>query len=73
LPQEKSIMANASEYIGQGRAFVSEAYTELKRVHWPSRQETIAFTWVVIAVVAFTSLYLGVVDFIISLGMRFVF
>lgn len=66
-------MANASEYIGQGRAFVSEAYTELKRVHWPSRQETIAFTWVVIAVVAFTSLYLGVVDFIISLGMRFVF
>ncbi len=66
-------MANASEYIGQGRAFVSEAVAELKRVHWPGREETLAFTWVVIAVVGFTSLYLGLVDYVISLGMRFVF
>jgi len=66
-------MANPKEYIGQGRTFVSEAVAELKRVAWPSREETLAFTWVVLAVVVFTALYLGVVDYIISLGMRFVF
>lgn len=66
-------MANDSDFIGQSRTFVSEAVSELKRVAWPSREETLAFTWVVIAVVAFTSVYLGLVDWVISLGMRFVF
>jgi preprotein translocase subunit SecE len=66
-------MANDSNFVEQSRSFVSEAVTELKRVTWPSREETLAFTWVVIAVVGFTSVYLGVVDWVISLGMRFVF
>ena len=61
------------EWITQGRTFADEAVTELKRVYWPSRKETTAFTWVVLVVVAFVSLYLGVVDYFISLGMRLVF
>lgn len=61
------------EWITQGRVFADEALTELKRVYWPSRKETTAFTWVVLIVVAFVSLYLGVVDYVISLGMRLVF
>lgn len=59
--------------ITQARVFTDEALTELKRVYWPSRKETTAFTWVVLVVVAFVSLYLGVVDYLISLGMRLVF
>lgn len=62
-----------AEWITQGRIFTDEALTELKRVYWPSRKETTAFTWVVLIVVAFVSLYLGVVDYLISLGMRLVF
>ena len=61
------------EWITQGRTFADEAVTELKRVYWPSRKETIAFTWVVLVVVAFVSLYLGVVDYFLSLVMRLVF
>ena len=61
------------EWIAQGRTFADEAVTELKRVYWPSRKETTAFTWVVLVVVAFVSLYLGVVDYFISLIMRMVF
>jgi preprotein translocase subunit SecE len=61
------------EWVAQGRTFADEAVTELKRVYWPSRKETTAFTWVVLVVVAFVSLYLGVVDYLISLIMRVVF
>jgi len=61
------------EWFTQARTFTDEALTELKRVYWPSRKETIAFTWVVLVVVAFVSLYLGVVDYVISLAMRMVF
>jgi len=61
------------EWVARARTFADEAVTELKRVYWPSRKETIAFTWVVLVVVAFVSLYLGVVDYFISLGLRLVF
>jgi preprotein translocase subunit SecE len=61
------------QWIGQARGFADEAIAELKRVYWPSRKETTAFTWVVLVVVAFVSLYLGLVDYIISLAMRMVF
>jgi len=61
------------EWIGQARTFADEAQAELKRVYWPSRKETVAFTWVVVIVVAFVSLYLGAVDYLISLVMRLVF
>lgn len=61
------------EWIKQARVFSDEAISELKRVYWPSRKETTAFTWVVLIVVGFVSLFLGVVDYAISLGMRLVF
>lgn len=66
-------MPSVGEYVRQSRTFLSEVSAELKRVHWPSRQETTAFTWVVLIVVGFTSIYLGVVDYVISLMMRLVF
>ncbi|HEY2772430.1 MAG TPA: preprotein translocase subunit SecE, partial [Candidatus Binatia bacterium] len=50
-----------------------EAVAELKRVYWPSRKETTAFTWVVLVVVAFVAIYLGTVDYLISMIMRLVF
>jgi len=74
--QNESSAAKAGgpgEWIAQGRTFANEAVTELKRVYWPTRKETTAFTWVVLIVVTFVSLYLGLVDYLISLGMRLVF
>jgi preprotein translocase subunit SecE len=69
----KAKTGGPGEWIAQGRTFANEAVAELKRVYWPTRKETIAFTWVVLVVVTFVSLYLGLVDYLISLGMRLVF
>jgi preprotein translocase subunit SecE len=66
-------MPSVSEYIDQGRNYLNEVLVELRKVHWPNRQETTNFTWVVLIVVTFTSVYLGVVDYLISLAMRLVF
>jgi len=66
-------MAGVSEYIAQGREFFSEAVAELKKVYWPARNETLAFTAVVVVVVTFVSAYLGVVDWILSIALGLVF
>lgn len=42
--------------------YLREVRAELSRVTWPSRQELIASTLVVLVVVAVTSLYLGAWD-----------
>ena len=66
-------MAGVSEYITQGRSFMSEVVAELKKVYWPSRNETLAFTAVVVVVVSFVSIYLGFVDWILSVLLGVVF
>ncbi len=47
-----------------------EARTELSRVVWPSRQETIQTTAVVIAMVLFVGVFLWVVDWIVFSAVR---
>ena len=42
--------------------FYSEVKEELKKVSWPSREQTIGTTLVVVAVVFFITLYLGIID-----------
>jgi preprotein translocase subunit SecE len=46
--------------------FLREVKVETKKVTYPSRKDTMATTYVVIAVVLVVSAYLGVVDFILS-------
>ena len=46
--------------------FLQECWSELKRVHFPSRKETQAATVVVILSVAVVGIYLGVVDLALS-------
>ncbi|RMF24255.1 MAG: preprotein translocase subunit SecE [Deltaproteobacteria bacterium] len=66
-------MANVTEYIAQGRSFLDDVVNEVKKVHWPTRQETFAFTAVVLIVVAFVAVYLGLVDYILSILLGVVF
>jgi len=47
--------------------FVKEAEVELRRTNWPSREETIRYTWVVIALSAFLVVVLGGLDFLFTL------
>ena len=48
------------------REFLVESRFELRKVVWPTRQEAIRMTWVVIVVVIILSLLLGGFDFVIQ-------
>ena len=54
----------------RGREFLSESLFELRKVVWPTRQETFKITWVVLAVVVVISLILSFFDLIISFGVK---
>lgn len=46
--------------------FLKQVQAELMQVTWPTRQETIRLTGVVILISIFVGLYLGAADFIFS-------
>ena len=46
--------------------FLEECWSELKRVHFPTRKETQAATLVVIVAVTVVGVYLGAIDFLLS-------
>ncbi|MCK4739395.1 MAG: preprotein translocase subunit SecE [Deltaproteobacteria bacterium] len=48
------------------KQFVVEAKGELNKVTWPSKQQTISGTWVVILLSVALGVFLGVVDFGLS-------
>ena len=52
--------------------FYSEVKEELKKVSWPSREQTIGTTLVVIAVVLIITLYLFLVDSGLSSITKFI-
>lgn len=54
------------EKIEKAKQFVTEARQELKKVTWPTRQQAITSTWVVIAVTVILSVFLGLVDLVLS-------
>ncbi len=56
--------------VERSREFLQECWAELKKVHWPTRDETRAATIAVIVGVAVVALYLGLVDFVLSLVIR---
>lgn len=57
----KAFATGASEYL-------AEVISELRKVVWPSKARTIKLTGVVVAMVAFVSIYLFVFDFILGMG-----
>jgi preprotein translocase subunit SecE len=52
--------------IAEGRAFLTEVRTELKKVTWPSRAEVQSTTLVVIATSIFFGFYLWGLDLVFS-------
>jgi len=59
-------LQRVKDVVPQSRQFFTEVSTELRKVHWPTRQETMAATIVVILVVLIVSLWLGFVDAALS-------
>ena len=50
--------------------FFNETKTELKHVIWPSRNQTLYYTLIVIILSVVISYYLGIFDFIFSQGLQ---
>ena len=60
-------------FTAKGRAtteFLSESRFELRKVVWPTRDETVKGTGLIILVVILISLVLGLIDFIVSHAVR---
>ena len=53
--------------------FFKESYDELKKVVWPSRQEVVSSTWIVIISTLIFAGVLGLVDFLLILLMDVIF
>ncbi len=59
--------------IANSREFLHDVRVEMKQVTWPSREDVVATTWVVVATVAFFGVFLAVVDKLVQLGVGYVF
>jgi preprotein translocase subunit SecE len=57
---------------GEGRAFLSEVRSELKKVSWPGRKEVYSTTLVVIATSIFFGFYLWGLDIVMSRALSLV-
>jgi len=54
------------------RRFFHGVWSELKKVHWPSRQELVTYTLVVIVAVALVGAFIWVLDSVFSVLLELV-
>jgi len=59
-------LGRVRDAVPRAMGFLGEVWTELKKVHWPSRKETYAATVVVLVITVLVAVFLGLVDFGIS-------
>lgn len=52
--------------------WIKSARRELNNVSWPTRNEVLNLTAVVFVITVIISLYLGVIDFLLSRGITFI-
>ena len=53
------------------RRFIDEAWSELKKVSWPTRVQTRNLTLLVFVVSLAVGLYITVLDFVFSQGVKY--
>jgi preprotein translocase subunit SecE len=52
------------------KAYFAESYKELRKVNWPTRKETTRLTIVVIVFSLVIAIFLGLLDIVFSLGLK---
>jgi preprotein translocase SecE subunit len=57
-------MSNLSNYF-------KDTIAEMKQVSWPSQRQTFLYTFLVIGIAVFVSIFLGAFDFIFGQGVDF--
>lgn len=56
--------------IGSLKQYLQEARIELKKVIWPTKQETTRSTLLVIGICLAVAIFLGALDFVFNLGLE---
>ena len=62
-----------AEYPRRFRQFLHEVRVEMKQVTWPTRQDVVSTTWVVIVTVAFFAVFFFLVDSGVGFAVQRVF
>jgi len=52
------------------KAYFSESYKELRKVNWPTRQETVRLTLTVIGFSLAVAAFLGLLDMLFTFGLQ---
>jgi preprotein translocase subunit SecE len=63
----------AKDWAARSKQFYLDVRSEMRKVSWPSRQEVMSTTIVVIVAVFFFGLYLGFVDYVLGNGVKQLF
>ena len=63
---------NVKDKIANSREFLHDVRVEMKQVTWPSREEVLATTGVVIATVFFFGVFLWIVDLGVQKGVSYI-
>ncbi len=63
---ETSVTAKASGWLQQSRDYIDELKKEMKMVSWPTREQVISTTMVVIAAIFAFAFYFWIVDLAIG-------
>jgi preprotein translocase subunit SecE len=59
--------------VADTREFLHDVRVEMKQVTWPTREDVVSTTWVVLATVAFFGVFLWVVDMGVQWGVQYIF
>ena len=59
--------------VSDTREFLHDVRVEMKQVTWPSREDVISTTGVVIATVFFFGVFLAIVDWLVQMGIARIF
>ena len=73
---EKKQQKESGEYKGifaRMALFFRQVVAELRKVIWPTRRELVSYTWIVLVFVLIMGAYIGVLDFVFTRGVLFVF
>ena len=57
------------QWAGSAKQFYLDVRSEMRKVSWPTRQEVFGTTIVVVVAVFFFGLYLGLVDYLLAMGL----
>jgi preprotein translocase subunit SecE len=64
------VQGNPAEWIDQARRFTNDVRAEVRKVTWPTQQEYVGGTVGVLVIVALLTVVLGVIDWLLALGIQ---